>query len=367
MIRGLAAMAVWAAVVLLGRRAILEGMRAFRDDIMGRPVDLWSPVLWLVAALVVGSAAVALDRAARPWARAIGLALGIAVVGWGAQQRYDAYMAGPFVWTYTPDRQLGRFPSEPGPTTTRVPGRDAPALILPDGSRECFSPEGDRVVAFVGDSFTFGKGVPDEATTCALVAEQLGPTYPGWRFINLGQPGANGFSVVDTARFAVEAHGAEVLLVELLLHDDARAIDVNTFRRLVRAPWYRLLASVFEHEVLLDFLMLLPEAFDADFYTSWVSRDFLERAVALHDASGVPMVLMINTPPDFDGEPGRLGELARALAASRPAFSVVDTGPVIPPDGDFAVIPGDGHPTPGANLVRAAWMAEHIAQAIEAR
>src|SRR5690606_19636736 len=135
---------------------------------------------------------------------------------------------------YAPDREVGRFPYQGGSEVAYVvAGQRTVAEIEPSGLRRCGAsvPEGDRVIALVGDSFVWGKGVPDEGTLCAHLARTLAERRPGEvRVINAGQPGANIFSYVDTLRFAVETHGATAATVGLLLPDDATVVDVNRVR-----------------------------------------------------------------------------------------------------------------------------------------
>jgi hypothetical protein len=363
-LRDLGVVVAWAVALPAARAAFAWGVRAFCDTVFSGEARVTPLVLGVMGAMLP----IGLARWASVGARAAvwraGVAIGLLALSVGAWQRHQEATRGPLGRMRPPVRQIGVFPYAEGPRPTPAADRQAVAHILSDGTRDCGSPAGERVVAFVGDSFTFGKGVPDDGTTCWKVAAALGSHHPGWRFVNLGQSGANAHSVLDTARFAIDAHGADVLLVELLVFDDARAVDVNGHAHLARNPAFQLIASLVGFGVAMDGAMLLPEVFDADFYSPWAMDDAVQRLVALHEETGVPMVLQVNTGPSAHGYAGRLWETADTEASRRPAMWSVPRGPIMPPDGDSVIIVGDGHPTPGANTVRARRMAPVIAEAM---
>lgn len=93
-------------------------------------------------------------------------------------------------------------------TTNEQGFRDTPWSAAPAS--------GARRIAFVGDSYVYGKGVPDEAGLVDRQLEarlnQLDDSEP-WEVLNLGYPGHGLLSYFDLARLAIDRLGPSVVVI----------------------------------------------------------------------------------------------------------------------------------------------------------
>lgn len=276
-------------------------------------------------------------------------------------------LTGPLSHAYAPDREVGSFPHRGGVAVpTQVAGEaPATATILPDGSRRCGGADGDGTIAFVGDSFTFGQGLPDEGTLCWAVQEALADVVGGWRVINLGQPGANAVSAVDTAAFAIASHGARVVVLGVLPGDDGRAFELNGLRRLTRQPWMLLAGTVVDVPTAVEVMMLSHELYPVEGYQRAITLGAARRAAALGAAHEVPVILDVNVPPGA-GASALLRDLA-GLADAEPWLLWGGDG-LLDPDPEQpdrpTVFAQDGHPTAWGNRVKAARLRPALEAAI---
>jgi hypothetical protein len=357
-----AATALLAAAVLGVRGVVVELMWLLTHQ---RELP-WSGLL-APALVVVGWGALANAGAqllGRTSWRARGVAALVVLLAAGAlvAERWQRFArpGGIFTWGYVGDREIGRFPFEGGSVQdVDVRGRRTQAHILPSGLRACGepAPEGARRVALLGDSFVWGKGVDDAGTLCVAVKERLAGAAPGrFEVLNVGQPGANLGSYVDTLRFAVEAHHADVVTVGLLFPDDAQVVDVNGRAAMSRSPAYRLLASFLDPEVTSDALPVVLGDHASDLAVQAVLLEGLDRLAAEAHRLGVPVVVYL-----YGGQVLSLDVFERrleALAATTPELRTL--GAFRPPADVARGIEGDGHPTAEGNR----WYAEQLVPAV---
>lgn len=273
-----------------------------------------------------------------------------------------AFTAGRVAWLSRPDgpldrpagaaRVLGEFPYKAGSTVRYLTlnGFLATAIIGPDGTRVCgepVDPAGRVQVATLGDSFAFGLGANDGQALCDLLRERLDAALPGAaRVINLGQPGANIGTYDDNARFAIEAHHADVVLVGLTIPDDLNPIDVNDFPWLIHRWWFRALLAYFDPNVFTQWMahsqeLVLPEA---------AGHAFAEEALTdlrdVADATAVPIGVFIFGDPWLSAT-WHIRVLER-LDASSPNFTFL--GEIHPPPDVESHHARDLHPTALGNM-----------------
>lgn len=278
------------------------------------------------------------------------------LVGWRVQTLRQP--GGFYTYGFTPPRTVGRFPYEPGMTLRiDIHGEVTHPTIGPDGQRVCgdgrVEPGGPRV-ALVGDSFVFGKGVPDEGTLCARLVGLLGADAP--RLLNLGQMGANARSHADTLAFAYDALGVDAGAIGFLVPDDALPIDVNDAFRVSRHPLFQAVGAALDPEQLLEVLPAVFEQSYADFTQQAILARGFRRAVDVAHTRQKPTLLYVyNSGLDARWYIDRLNR----EASRSPWVRVVQVGMLTEAEHR---IPYDGHPSVAGN----AWTAERLAPELRA-
>ncbi|MCB9666158.1 MAG: hypothetical protein H6732_18765 [Alphaproteobacteria bacterium] len=233
------------------------------------------------------------------------------------------------------------------------------------GHRRCRPEEGEGdgeiTVTWIGDSFVFGQAVDDEATLCWRFREHFDAQAPGrFRFRNLGQQGASLHSYVDTLAYVHDTYGTDLVVMGLLLPNDAEVLDTNAQRRVSRAWWFRLGASILDPHVLYAAMLMHIKVWRSDFF-EWVSID-----AALEDldeeARDRQLPVLVYMYDSYDRSFGRGGQLTayaarvQAMADGNPwiTFAGLKSEPY--EEGRVMRIPGDSHPTPEGH----AWMASQL-------
>ncbi len=359
------------AAGLAVRQAVLQALRVSIARVTGATQA--SEVLllaWVVAATIAVAFVVWLLRTRRP--RHLGVAaLGALAVlaglaSWNLQQQQveGAY----FTWGFTPLR-TGPFPYEPGRVIRENrQGYTFETTVLPDGTRPCGEANGTPTVAFVGDSFMFGSGVPDEGTLCWQLRERLSQAGLAVRGVNLGQPGANLASSIETVQLALTRYQPAVVVISVLPGDDTRPFDLNGQNAARESLWFRVAAAVFEAEPVWLALSLAYEVVPADFWEEASVQHSLARLRDIAAASGTPIVVeVLGTEPTwllamYDREVDK-------LVATTPNVRRVPLVEVLSREADQdppTVIPGDGHPTAHGNAARAAGLLPVVVELLSA-
>jgi hypothetical protein len=344
---------------LVGALALGAWTGWLRDWLMeGALLGVWWPLLWTgVAGLNVRAWR---DHAAAHARSASFAAASGAMLVWGLGL---PAAAGPLTWTYTPDRALGVYPFAGSTPQPHAVDGEPPAIatILPDGTRDCASAPGGPVVAFVGDSFTFGQGLPDDATLCRAFADA--PSLAGWHRVNLGQPGGNMAASIQTAAFAIEAHHARVVVFGLLPGDDGRAIELNALRRFTRTPLMLAAGPLLGVQPFSEVAMLSHELWPTEGYQRAVTLRGVDALKDLAARHRVPIVLDVNAPPSaWDTA------LMRDLSDTQSPWLIVGPIDALATDPDHperpTTFPRDGHPTAWGNTVKARRLSPAVAAAV---
>lgn len=356
LLRGIAA----AAVALAACQALAAGVAWFEAAISQRMGDgLLAFLGWTTAASIGGSAlAGALAGAPRVERVGTGLAALLAVAGlWVV--RAEAEIARP---RRDPVRfERGRWPHEAGAVVEVArAGQGAPTTILPDGTRPCGpQPEAGPTVVLVGDSFVFGLGVSDPDTLCWRLREVAAADGTPIRAVNLGQPGAGLTTYARAVRYAVDTFDPDVIVLSVLPYDDTRVLDVNDLSELYRSDRFRRGAALLGPEVALNAGATFLEVFPNDFYLETVLPGLLDEvARAAGDTPLVVEALQALLLPGTEFVSYRIERIVEAFAARHPHVTLVPIfhAPAVL-DGQPLIVPGDGHPGPYGNQLRAekAW------------
>jgi hypothetical protein len=324
----------------------------------------WSPVVTLLLS-VLGTSVVA-PRARGAWAtlprsnRApVGVVVGVATAALMAL--HDAsYQATYYAYGYVPDRILGEWPFRGGETREedRV-GYHMTAHTLADGTRACglgdVPPDAPTIV-LIGDSWTYGVGLPDEETLCWHLRARAEAAGHVARWINLGQPGANLRSHAATLRYAVDTFRPDLVLMGNLPVDDSRGVDLNDQRRFAHSLLFRAVAAVVGPQTLWDTLTLLPELMPADGWGLAYTRAAATTIAETATVTGTP-VWIEWIPGHFTDDPWPLSGYRAVwedLVATHPAVHLALTEPLrTGPDEAPWIMAGDGHPTGEGNAERA--------------
>ena len=324
----------------------------------------WSPVVTLL--LAVFATSVLSPRAHTAWttrrgAQRVRVGLGVALAALSLMAAHDAsYQGTYYAYGYVPDRKLGEWPFRGGETREedRV-GYHMVAHTLADGTRNCgvgAVPESAPTIVLIGDSWTYGVGLPDEQTLCWHLRERADAAGHVARWVNLGQPGANLRSHAATLRYAVETFHPDLVLMGNLPVDDSRGVDLNDQRPFARSPLFRVIAAVVGPQTLWDTLTLLPELMPADGWGLAYTRAAAGSIAATASATGTP-VWIEWIPGHFTENPWPLAgylDAWKALLPAHPEIHLALTEPLMsgPEDAPWIMV-GDGHPTGEGNAERA--------------
>ncbi len=286
-------------------------------------------------------------------------ALLLAVGGNGLRYRGELLNVG------TAGRVRGAFPYRPGEHRFEErSGYGALAHIGPEGWRVSYpdgvEPGAGKVIVFIGDSMTFGLCVDDAASLPWRLREAADAHAPG-RFIvrNLGQPGANIHSYVDTYRFAVEQLDADAVVIGLHMPNDGEVLDVNSERGVLASPPFMLVGSALHPRAAYSTLLLASKVGRSDLllYRSMLrGLDNLDAAVR---EAEVPTLLFawdeVARGSYRDGVLSWYVRPTLALVAANPhlRWGGVISEPVTI-DGRPTRIPEDGHPTAEGHAFAAA-------------
>jgi hypothetical protein len=333
-----------------------------------RPLGWWEGWPFFLAELVVGSivagtcwrvVAEASDRRGLGWGGLAACVLVLVNFAWHSTGFFAVAFAEP------PGR--GNFPYPPGSTQVHMRGSgvvyEGHARIGEDGRRAC-QPEGEVqqgevTVTWLGDSFVYGLGVDDPDTLCWRSREHFAARDPGrYVFASTSKPGASLHTYRWMVEFTEQEFDADLLIIGLLLPNDAEVIDVLGSRAVVVNPLFQLVASVLHPETMLSLVLSHQKVGKAEFFDHLSIVTGIERlaeTVATHELP--TLIYLYDYSSRNHAERGELQpyvDLIERIAAENPWVNLA--GVVSDPPGDGQVryrIPGDGHPTPEGHAV--AW------------
>lgn len=292
----------------------------------------------------------------------------LAVLGFGGWQwssHRDVFRS-----DYASDRAPGRFPFEAGETRhIERGGRSGDATIGPEGFRVCGpdapGPDGSPVVTLLGDSMVFGLALDDHETLCAELAERMDDVDGlGWR--NAGQPGAGIHSYVDTAGYVLDTFGTDVLVVGMLVPNDAQVYDVNHHRTLAHHPVFQVVGSLLDPHLVMSAVISFGKAGRNPLF------DLASMEEGLADLAGVTATHDLPTVWFFYDTASRRhaeqGALDPYVAAAR---AHAEADPRLTWAGVFSSPPGvegwwiaDGHPDAAGNRALAGFLEPHVRAAL---
>lgn len=350
---------VGAGFVLVAIGLTLHSSRHGPHVVFGRWTRDYAQVLELTSALgIFGIGGLLAPRGI--WGRAAGAALrlGVEVAAIGT----FTFLLIEGVCRLT-ERQLSRYIG--GPTLTR----QYEALVhlnrrgLRDPERPLAKPPGEWRMLALGDSFTFGNGVPDDSTVARTLERALTRRRgPPVEVINAGRPGYNTIqerALLDTLGLRFQP---DLVLLQYVLNDPE--YSSAGYPRLVprwMAPLFRssvayaaLSAAAYYVEVALhwrpDWYEHVHRIFD-ERSAGWRRHvEALQGIVSDSRAAGVPVAIVVwpLAIPVRDLTNDAFGrERQQALRAARATgVPVLDLMPIFARDryGDFALSDWDPHP-----------------------
>jgi hypothetical protein len=354
----------------LVRQACAVGLLSATIAITHGPDAPWvATVGWTLAASVLLGASTLAWRVSAPGVRraaAVVTALAL-LAGWfGLTTWYRAHV---FSSGWTSDRVPGQFPYAGGSRVEEPVGRGwrTVANILPDGTRDCGSGASGPTVLLVGDSFVFGKGLPDEDTLCWQLREAMDASGRPARWVNLGQSGASLRSVIDTLAWGLGVWKPDLIIATVLPGDDVRPFDLNDERAVMQNAVFQWVASALEPHATYLAMSLMFEVFPPEFYTIAASHALMVAFLETVTTTERP-VLVSRIGCD---SPTNTAMYDRQIADIDARSTWIDAAPsfdlnALPPT-DVWVIPDDGHTTRAGNAVWAEqlrpWLEAHIPQA----
>ncbi len=237
----------------------------------------------------------------------------------------------------------------------RVPYRDGNVIqhIGPDGWRRVpRQPEKGQQVAVYGCSFTYGTGLTDEETFCALLQQK----HPSLRILNRGIGGHGTVQNLLQLRRDISAGAVDAAIFAIISDHRFRNIAHPQRMRQYLAPaWYELgvehvpvakLTTQGKVEIHYqdlwqpvvrdaEFSMFLPD----DYMINIATLAVLELVRDTARDAGIPLrfVLLDQYDPDFTS--AVLGRFEDAVDISTPQ------------DRDHTFLPRDLHPNPNANML----------------
>lgn len=139
----------------------------------------------------------------------------------------QAHLAGGEAFRYDPDlgwywKHLG----DSGAAANAYGFRRAKAMTFA-------KPEGTVRVVTLGDSQTFGAGLPPDQTYAALAEERLGA---GWEVLNAGLSGYRSLNVLRLLQLRIEAFRPDAVVIDCMPHDSPRD-DGRLAGRPLNADW----------------------------------------------------------------------------------------------------------------------------------
>jgi hypothetical protein len=279
------------------------------------------------------------------------------VMGWRAGR--------PGVFRHTKhDSQTGR------------PVVDVEYTIDQQRNRQVLSAESGPAIAFFGDSFTFGEGLPDAETLPQLFADL---TDRKWHVLNLAGIGYGPqqfLRPLETGLFDDVLKEPRVFVFQTAAwHSDrsscawsfmmtaARYTLTNgqpIYRGLCQERWGSLLRSLMNmsmYKVYLQPLLVGARAASLDLYIAVLGR----AGELARQKYGVPTVILYIPDPDYLRGSGYTDQ--QIVQRLRERGLIVVDGALEPADfpGQDLSIPGDGHPTGVANRARAMRLRDAVA------
>jgi hypothetical protein len=363
-----------------GRLALVSlfGLVAARFAVMGllesvmlatrmlyRPLAWWEGWPFFLAELVVGGVIAGTCAAWVAQRRAVervgpSLLLGAFGAGVVALGHFWSLSQGFFAVAFADLPGRGNFPYPPGSTQVHMRGSgvvyEGHARIGEDGRRAC-APEGEvqqgeLTVTLLGDSFVYGLGVDDPDTLCWRAREHFAARAPGrYRFATTSKPGASLHTYRWMVEFTQREFPTDLLVIGLLLPNDAEVLDVLGNRAVVESRLFQVAASVLHPETLLSLLLSLQKVGKAEFFDHLSIVTGIERLAETVARERVPtLIYLYDYPSRNHAERGELQpyvDLIDRIAEQNPWVELA--GVVSDPagsDGTRYRIPGDGHPTP---------------------
>jgi hypothetical protein len=359
------------ATCWLLRQACAVGLLSATIAITHGPDAPWvETVAWaLGASVMLGASNLAWRASPAPARRAAALVAALALLaGWYGLTTWNR--AHIFSSGWTSDRVVGQFPYAGGARIEEPVGRGwrTVADILPDGTRDCGSGGTGPTVLLVGDSFVFGKGLPDEDTLCWQLREAMDAAGRPARWINVGQSGASLRSVIDTFAWGLGVWKPDLIIATVLPGDDVRPFDLNDERAVMQNVAFQWVASALEPHTTYLAMSLMFEVFPPEFYTIAASHALMEAFLEAVTAAERP-VLVTRIGCD---SPTNSAMYDRQIADMDARSPWIDAAPsfdltALPPT-DVWVIPDDGHTTRAGNAVWVErlrpWLEAHIPQAV---
>lgn len=182
------------------------------------PTPRWKKALF--AAAVVVAAFAGLEGALRA-------TLPVARRATMPDEMIQAHIAGGEAFRYDPD--LGWYWKHLG-----VSGAAANAYGFRRAKAMTFAkPRGTVRVVTLGDSQTFGAGLPADQSYAALAEERLGP---GWEVLNAGMSGYRSLNVLRLLKLRIEAFQPDAVVVDCMPKDSPRD-DGRLSGRPLQADW----------------------------------------------------------------------------------------------------------------------------------
>jgi hypothetical protein len=213
-------------------------------------------------------------------------------------------------------------------------------------------------IALVGDSFVFGIGIDWPDTLGVSLEAELGRRYPGRRFeaLNLGLPGENLASYLDTYQEACERLAPDVVVMCLILPNDLSRWDAQVKHRAARRAGTFSLA---QHLLGADSVSMLWDYALVDVGVTPEGIANLDAAVdglarLRRDAGGArpPALAIFTYAHPIQEVEERLARVPGATLA----------WPVIGESMPESFLPGDGHPTGIGNRRFALLIADALAR-----
>jgi hypothetical protein len=295
-------------------------------------------------------------------------------------------------------------PAAPAPAAAPPPPTPPPTYITnnagfhDDRDYQLAKPENAVRVVFVGDSMTFGFGVPIEETLVRQAEKKLEATPPAkgktWQVLNMGQLALNTTAELDLIRDQVVSYSPDVLVLMYHLNDALSAQASELGDPMVTTQMIsgyvlttldadkREQVKAYLEKSKADMAALEPGRYDlkglplfaeyrvshfTPLYWDVVLKSFDELAALAKEKKFVVVVGII---PALDfpwGEYAFKDVHEKAAAAMRErGFQVVDLLPVLSKNPNAEVMLGgvDGHPSPLADRIIGETMAEAVQKAV---
>lgn len=260
-----------------------------------------------------------------------------------------------------------------------------------DSEHPLAKPDGLVRIAFIGDSYTFGQGVPRTERYSERIADRLQSGYrdASVEMLNFGRPGASVSDVLHIFEGAALPFAPDIVVYGFVLNDFSDRPTDRAFRELRdqlleqhrrRFPWLRALGGRLRTAAVLDRLLFdttsgIEEAQleflrglyrDGDRFQGRLHvLDRLSRSMSRDSLLGVVVLMPYFLPDEADLDFYRRAREIVRQAAERPRMEFVEVLPALTdrPYYDWWVSADDHHPNAAAHAVIADLVARRILEA----